>query len=68
MKRLCLTLIVVLGLCPHSTSAQGCTQCRDNVEASRPQTRSAYRGAISLLAGTAVLVCSAAAVAIKKMR
>ena len=55
-------------LVPLSALAQGCTQCRDNVQAVPPRTQSAFRGAICLLAGTALLLVTAATLAVRRIR
>ena len=57
-----------LVLTPASVQAQGCTQCRDNVQAVPPRTQSAYRGAIGLLAATALTVVAAATFAVRRIR
>ena len=47
---------------------QGCAQCLDNTEATPPSVQAAYRHAIILLVGAAVLVFVVALVLIRRER
>lgn len=54
MKRFALGMVFLFGTFP--AVGQGCSQCRDNVEQTPPQVRSAYRHAIELMAGSAAFL------------
>ena len=47
---------------------QGCTQCRDNTQATPPSTQAAYRHAILFLSGAAGTLFLATIVMLKRQR
>ena len=62
-------LIAWLLICPaHKASAQGCSQCRDNLAATSPATQAAYRRAILLLMTAGGAVFLAATLILKRYR
>lgn len=65
MKRL---LLVCVLLATSRLYAQGCSQCRDNVEQTPPQVQHAYRQAIVLMAGAASVLFVAALLTARKYR
>jgi len=56
--KLRLALLFALCLPAGATRAQGCAQCRDNMQSTPPSVQRAYRHAIEVLAisGTAVFI------------
>lgn len=71
MKRHFAAMLVALALAwiPFSASAQGCSQCKDNVAASSPRTQQGFRRAIVLLGTTAIVVfCGTLLVAWRQRR
>jgi hypothetical protein len=48
--KLRLTLLIALSIPAAALHAQGCAQCRDNMQATPPAVQAAYRHAIELLA------------------
>ena len=67
-RYLALALALSTMLTARVVYAQGCTQCRDNVQAVQPRTQGAYRTGIAVLAGTALVVVAAATFALRRAR
>lgn len=65
MRTLCILLLLAAS---HTASAQGCSQCRDNLASTPPQTQAAYRHAILLLMGTGGGLFAASALLLLRYR
>lgn len=51
-----------------SLYGQGCSQCRDNVQQTPPRVRAAYRQAITLMVGTALVLFVGVLVVARRVR
>ncbi len=68
-KRAQLGLALALVSSLHTPlSAQGCSQCRDNVSQTNPAVQASYREAILILLGATATISAAAVFVIRKMR
>jgi hypothetical protein len=66
--KLGLCLLVAFCISTAAVHAQGCAQCRDNMQATPPSVQQAYRHTIELLAISGVTVFAGGALLLRRYR
>lgn len=63
-----LLLLIALGLASAALHAQGCAQCRDNMQSAPAEVQLAYRHAIEWLAASGIAVFAGGVLLLRRMR